>query len=60
MTKQQDDKEFKARWMAYGMSLKTRGDALGIEWRGKSFEKYEAEVSFYEEWARPKGEVEHA
>lgn len=53
-SKTQDDKDFLARWIAFGMSLKGRADGYGIEWRGTSFEKYMAEVSFTETWHETK------
>lgn len=58
--KKEDDAAFKARWIPYGMALKARGDALGVEWRGKSMEKYEAEICFYETLALPEGEMQDA
>lgn len=55
-TKAEDDADFKRRWIAFGMSLKAKADGYGIDWRGRSFEKYIAEVSFAETWHETKEE----
>lgn len=44
MTKQEDNKAFKAKWIPFGMSLKNRADAHGIDWRKMSFENYIAAI----------------
>lgn len=51
----QDNKDFMARWIAYGMSLKGKADGFGIEWRGKNFETWMHEVNDAEQWATPEG-----
>jgi hypothetical protein len=63
VTKQEDDKAFKAQWILFGMHWKKRGDAHGIEWRGKSFDDYRAQIIEKEKWATPdeyKGESQDA
>jgi hypothetical protein len=51
--KAQDRAEFMEKWLAYGFHLKNRADAHGVDWRGKTFETWEAEIVFAEEFARP-------
>jgi len=45
VTKAEDDRDFKARWIPFGMRLKARADALGIDWRGLDLENYIAVIS---------------
>lgn len=56
MTKQEDDNEFKRRWIAFGMSLKAKADGYGVEWRGKSLEVWMNEITFAEVFAAGKEE----
>lgn len=58
--KKKDDADFLSRWIAYGKSLKAKGDGYGIDWRGHSFEQYGAAISFAETWAMSEGVNEHA
>jgi hypothetical protein len=45
--------EFKGRWIAYGMHLFNRAEALGVDWRNMSLEKLPAAIDFAEEFATP-------
>lgn len=51
-TKQEDDKAFLARWIAYGKHLKIRADAHGVKWQGVPFETWHGEIILAEEWAK--------
>jgi hypothetical protein len=53
MTKAEAQKEFKSKWIAYGMRLFTRAEAHGVDWRKLSPSKLEAEILFAEEFAMP-------
>jgi len=55
VTKAEDDRDFKARWIPFGMRLKARADALGIDWRGLDLENYIAVIQAAEKWAQPEG-----
>ena len=59
-SKTQDEKDFLARWIPYGKSLKNRAEAYGIDWRGLSFEQYIAAIGAAEKWAMPEGADENA
>jgi len=50
MTKREDDKEFLARWIAFGMALKNKADGYGVEWRGKPLETWMHEITDAEVW----------
>lgn len=59
--KTQDDRDFKGKWIAFGMSLKGRADGYGINWRKMSFEKFISAVEWADDFAGYKqGEAEHA
>lgn len=59
--KSEDDREFKARWIKFGMALKGRADGYGIDWRTMSFEKLINAVGFADDFAEyNEGEIEHA
>lgn len=53
--KSEDDREFKARWIPFGMRLKARADAFGIDWRELDLENYIAAIQAAEKWAQPEG-----
>lgn len=48
--KAQDDRDFKARWIAYGMMLKGKADGYGIKWQGKDFQTWMHEITDAEVW----------
>lgn len=53
MTKAEAAKEFKARWIAYGMNLFNRAEAHGVDWRKMNLEQLSAAVILAEEYATP-------
>jgi hypothetical protein len=55
VTKQEDNKAFKAKWIPFGMRLKNRADAHGIDWRKMTFENFIAAIQAAEKWAEPEG-----
>lgn len=50
MTKQEDDKAFKAQWIPFGMWLKAKADSYGIDWRGKNLQTWMHEITDAETW----------
>lgn len=58
-TRQDPGQDFKARWIAFGMMIKNRADGYGVDWRGKTFEKWLSEITFAEVFAEHKEGVEN-
>ena len=52
-TKAAAAKEFKSRWIAYGMNLFNRAEAHGVNWRAIPMEQLSATVILHEEFAMP-------
>lgn len=53
MTKAEAQKEFKGKWIAYGMNLFNRAEAHGLDWRDMPMEQLSASVILAEEFSTP-------
>lgn len=49
-SKAQDDSDFKARWIPFGMALKKKADGYGIDWRSMSMENFFKTLTTIEGW----------
>lgn len=53
--KREDDKAFRARWIAFGMMLKGKADGYGLKWQGKDFQTWMHEITDAEVWHQTGG-----